>query len=96
MSDAQTEQVRERLANELANAPQGTRDSQMPAPPDPNPGGQVGLNPSDETLAATVGLEQDPAKLADAEGQQPDPGVANAGGVDAPNTDGMTQATGRD
>lgn len=94
MPDELTENLRERLAGELAAEGQGKRDAQMPAPPDPNPGGESGPSPSDDTITGASELERDPAKTPDDEGV--DPGVYNAGGVDAPNTDGMTRSTGRD
>lgn len=94
MPDKLTENLGERLAGELAEGGQGTRDAQMPAPPNPNPGGEAGPSPSDAAVSGTVGLELDPAKTPDDEGV--DPGVYNAGGVNAVNTDGMTRSTGRD
>jgi len=94
MPDELTENLRERLTGELAEDGQGRRDAQMPAPPDPNPGGGAGPSPSDAAITGAAERERDPAKTPEVE--DPDPGVANAGGVDAPNTDGMTRSTGRD
>lgn len=94
MPDEQTESLRERLVEELVAEGQGQRDSQMPAPPNPNPDGESGPSPSNEVIAAASVLERDPAQTPGDEGT--DPGVFDAGGVNAANTDGMTRATGRD
>lgn len=94
MPDELTEALRERLAGELAEPSEGQRDAQMPTPPDPNPGGEAGPSPSDAAIAGASELERDPAKTPDEE--DADPGVADAGGVNAANTDGMTRSTGRD
>lgn len=95
MSQDYTEEVKERLVRELADAPQGINDSDMPMPGNPNPTGEVGPSPTADSIpesAAALAGDFGP----DETGEEMDPGVANAGGVDAPNTDGMsrTQAHG--
>jgi len=83
------EDVKERLVRDLADAPQGTRDGEMPMPP-PNPTGQVGPSPTADTIPPGLTAEVD--NFPDGEtGEEVDPGIANAGGVDAPNTDGSTR-----
>jgi len=83
------EDVKERLVRELADAPQGVRDSEMPMPP-PKPTGQVGPSPTADTIPPGLTAEVD--NFPDGEtGEEVDPGIANAGGVDAPNTDGSTR-----
>ena len=80
------------IVRELTEAPQGVRDSEMPAPP-PVPGGQVGPNPAGNYSdpgedIPPVGAGDDPAT-----GEEVDPGIANAGGtgVGDADTDGATR-----
>ncbi len=90
MSQDYTEDVKERLVRELADAPQGVNDSDMPLPGNPNPTGQTGPSPTADSIPAgdlVAPGDIDP----DETGEEMDPGVANAGGVDAPNTDGSTR-----
>jgi len=89
VSQDYTEDVKERLVRELADAPQGVNDSDMPLPGNPNPTGQTGPSPTADSIPAgdlVAPGDIDP----DETGEEMDPGVANAGGVDAPNTDGST------
>lgn len=90
MSEDTTEDVKERLVRALADAPQGVNDSDMPLPANPNPTGQAGPSPTADSIPAG-----DPTLVGDfapdATGEEVDPGIANAGGVDAPNTDGSTR-----
>lgn len=90
MSKDYSEDVKERLVRELADAPQGVNDSDMPLPGNPNPTGQVGPSPTADSIPAgdqILAGDFDP----DETGEEVDPGIANAGGVDAPNTDGSTR-----
>ena len=89
MSQDYTEDVKERLVRELADAPQGVTDADMPAPP-PNPTGQVGPSPTEDSVPATSTAEFDSFPPGET-GEEPDPGIADAGGVDAPDTDGMSR-----
>lgn len=87
--------LKTRLVNELADAPQGKRDAQMPPPPDPTPGGQVGPSPSADAIPDNIYADTDVAP--EGTGEEPDAGQFNAGGVDVRNTDGMTRTeAGRD
>lgn len=94
MPDELTDAKRAQLVKELTDAPQGTRDAQMP--PSPNPfGGQVGPDPAEDALTAIdlgsmpgVGTEEHLT------GEETDPGIADAGGVNASNTDGSTRTGG--
>ena len=90
MSQDYTEDVKERLVRALVDAPQGVNDGDMPMPGNPNPTGQVGPSPTadsiPESLAAIDG-EFGP----DETGEEVDPGVADAGGVDVANTDGSAR-----
>ena len=90
MSENFTEDVKDRLVRELADAPQGVNDSDMPMPGNPNPTGEVGPSPTansiPESLAALDGDFRP-----DETGEEEDPGVADAGGIDAPDTDGMSR-----
>lgn len=90
MSQDYTEDLKERLVNELADAPQGINDSDMPMPGNPNPTGQTGPSPTADTIPAgdTISVG---SFAPDATGEEVDPGIADAGGVDAPNTDGSTR-----
>lgn len=79
------------VAEQMAAAPQGTRDSDMPMPP-PNPGGEVGPSPSADTIPAGDPTQTGPGVVWDRDpNEREDPGVADAGGVDAPDTDGSTR-----
>ncbi|MBV9849550.1 MAG: hypothetical protein JO250_07665 [Armatimonadetes bacterium] len=87
-----SEALKDRLARELADAPQGVRDSDMPPPP-PLTEGQVGPSPTSDYVnpgqqIPPVGAGADPAT-----GEEPDPGIANAGGtgVGDADTDGATR-----
>ena len=90
MSQDYTEDVKERLVREMADAPQGINDGDMPMPGNPNPTGQVGPSPTADSIPAgdLITAEGDDP---DETGEEMDPGVADAGGVDAPNTDGSTR-----
>ena len=91
MTDETTDAKRDQLVKELTDAPQGTRDSQMP--PSPNPfGGQVGPDPADSALTA-IDLGTTPGVGAEEHqtGEEADSGIADAGGVNASNTDGSTR-----
>ena len=90
MSEDYTEDVKERLVRELADAPQGVNDSDMPLPGNPNPTGQTGPSPTADSIPAgdqilAGGFDPDET------GEEMDPGVADAGGVDAANTDGSAR-----
>lgn len=89
MSQDYTEDVKERLVRELADAPQGINDGDMPLPGNPNPTGQVGPSPTEDSIPAgdQIGGDFDP----DETGEEVAPGIADAGGVDAPDTDGSTR-----
>ena len=90
MSQDYTEDVKERLVRELADAPQGVNDSDMPLPGDPNPTGQTGPSPTENSIPAGDQITAggfDP----DETGEEMDPGVADAGGVDVANTDGSAR-----
>ena len=91
MPDDPTEALKERLANELADAPQGTRDSEMPMPPPP-PFDQVGPSPTSDALPpgdpAVTGAGTPPG----ATGEEADPGDFDAGGVNATDADGVALA----
>jgi hypothetical protein len=90
MPDELTEEKRKQLVRELADAPQGTRDGQMP--PSPNPfGGEVGPDPADDTLPF-IDLGSSPGQGAEEHqtGEEA-PGGEYAGGVDAADTDGSTR-----
>lgn len=77
--------------HELTSAPQGVNDSDMPMPPSPAFGGEVGSSPSsDDIPPGDPSVSGDGGKPVGT-GEDPDPGVFNAGGVDAPNTDGMSR-----
>ncbi len=89
MSQDYTEDVKERLVREMTDAPQGTSDSEMPLPGNPNPTGEVGPSPGPDTIPAGDPTLTEPGSLGvDDMGEQEDPGVADAGGVNANNTDG--------
>ena len=93
MPDNPTEDLKTRLVDELADAPQGTRDAQMP--PSPNPfGGEVGPDPADDTLPVVDLSDSTGAGDSTENGEETDPGTAYAGGVDAPDTDGSTRTGG--
>lgn len=85
MSEAKIKQA----VDELLAAPQGVNDSDMPMPPSPAFGGEVGTSPSSDTIPP--GDPLDGGKTLTETGEEPDPGVFNAGGVDAPDTDGMSR-----
>lgn len=90
LSQDTTEDVKERLVREMADAPQGVNDSDMPLPGSPNPTGQVGPSPTADSIPAgdqILGGGFNP----DETGEEVDPGIANTGGVDAANTDGSTR-----
>jgi hypothetical protein len=90
MADNPTEELKKRLVNELADAPQGTRDAEMP--PSPNPfGGEVGPDPADDTLPVLDLSDSTGAGDSPETGEETDPGTAYAGGVNARNTDGSTR-----
>ena len=81
------EALKTRLVRELTDAPQGITDEDMPPPP-PLTHGQVGPSPTENYInpgqrIPPVGAGSDPAT-----GEEVDPGVANAGGVNAKNTGG--------
>ena len=79
-----TEALRQRLVNELADAPQGTNDSEMPMPGNPNPTGEVGPSPGPDSVPesdASRAGEKTPQET----GEEEDPGDADAGGVNATN-----------
>ena len=86
------EALKEDLVRELADAPQGVRDSEMPPPP-PLTHGQVGPSPTEDYInpgqqIPPVGGGSDPAT-----GEEVDPGIANSGGtgVGDADTDGATR-----
>ena len=90
MSDNPTEDLKQRLVNEMADAPQGKRDSQMP--PSPNPfGGEVGPDPADDTLPSIDMSDSTGAGDSTETGEEDDPGIADAGGVNSPDADGSTR-----
>lgn len=90
MSEDYTEDVKERLVRALADAPQGVNDSDMPLPGNPNPTGQVGPSPTADSIPESLAaLDGDFGP--DETGEEVDPGIAEAGGVDAPNTDGSAR-----
>ena len=93
MSQDYTEDVKERLVREMADAPQGINDGDMPMPGNPNPTGQVGPSPTADTIPAGDQITAD-GYNPDETGEEEDPGIADAGGVDAPNTDGSTRTGG--
>ena len=79
--------LKDRLVRELADAPQGVTDEDMPPPP-PLTHGQVGPSPTENFInpgqrIPPVGGGSDPAT-----GEETDPGIANSGGVNANNTGG--------
>ena len=79
-----TEALRQRLVHELADAPQGTNDSEMPMPGNPNPTGETGPSPGPDSIpegAAALAGEKTPLET----GEEEDPGDADAGGVNATN-----------
>ncbi len=90
-----TDDVKTRLAESLADAPQGTRDSQMPPAngPGPNPQGQVGPSPTSDQLPsgdpAAQGISSQPTQT----NQEMDWEAGDAGGVNAANTDGSTRTS---
>jgi len=90
VSQDYSEDAKERLVREMADAPQGINDSDMPMPGNPNPTGQVGPSPTADSIPAG-----DPTLVGDfapdATGEEVDPGIANAGGVDVANTDGSAR-----
>ena len=86
-----TEDLKRRLANELADAPQGTRDSEMPAPGNPNPTGQTGPSPTSDEVPPSLQIPPTGAGDSPETGEEDDPGDAYAGGVNARNTDGTTR-----
>jgi len=88
MSDNYTEDVKERLVRELADAPQGVNDSDMPMPGNPNPTGQVGPSPTADSIPESLDAI-DGEFTTNETGEEEDPGDADAGGVNARNTDGM-------
>lgn len=91
MPDNPTEEMKKRLVNELADAPQGTRDSEMPPSPDPF-GGEVGPDPSDDALPLIdMGESPGVGDLEHETGEESDPGIAYAGGVNASDADGSTR-----
>ncbi len=90
MSEDYTEDVKQRLVRELADAPQGVNDGDMPLPGNPNPTGQTGPSPTENSIPAgdlVASGDVDP----DETGEEMDPGVADAGGVDVANTDGSAR-----
>ena len=83
--DQDTEALRQRLVNELADAPQGTRDDEMPMPGNPNATGETGPSPGPDVVP-----DGDPARFGGGKGltetgEEEDPGDADAGGVNATN-----------
>lgn len=86
-----TEDLKKRLADELVNAPQGTRDSEMPPPGNPNLTGQVGPSPTSDDVPPNLQILPTGAGGLPETGEEIDPGVADAGGVNARNTDGTTR-----
>jgi hypothetical protein len=90
MSDNPTEDLKKRLIDELLDAPQGTRDSEMP--PSPNPfGGEVGPDPGDTTLPVVDLSDSTGAGDSPETGEEDDPGIADAGGVNSGSADGSTR-----
>ena len=90
MSEDYTEDVKERLVRELTDAPQGINDSDMPMPGNPNPTGEVGPCPTADSIPAGDQIMADRFDP-DETGEEIDPGVAEAGGVDVANTDGSAR-----
>ncbi len=86
-----TEDLKKRLADELANAPQGTRDSEMPTPGNPNPTGQTGPSPTGDDVPPNLQIPPTGAGDSPETGEETDPGDAYAGGVNAADTDGTTR-----
>lgn len=93
MSQDYTEDVKEKLLHELTNAPQGVNDSDMPMPGNPNSTGEVGPSPGPDSIPESfAALDGDFGP--DETGEEEDPGDANAGGVNANNTDGAVRLPG--
>ena len=90
VSEDYTEDVKERLVRELTDAPQGINDSDMPMPGNPNPTGEVGPSPTADSIPAGDQIMADSFDP-DETGEEIDPGVAEAGGVDVANTDGSAR-----
>ena len=90
MSQDYTEDVKERLVREMTDAPQGTNDSEMPMPGNPTSTGETGPSPGPDTIPAGDLTMTEPGSLGITGdmGEVEDPGDANAGGVNANNTDG--------
>ncbi len=87
MSEAKIKQA----VNELMHEPQGVNDSDMPMPPSPAFGGEVGTSPTANDIPPGDPSESGGGKTLTETGEEPDPAVFNAGGVDAPDTDGMSR-----
>lgn len=87
MSEAKIKQA----VDELTRAPQGVNDSDMPMPPSPAFGGEVGTSPSSDAIPPGDPSESGGGKTLTETGEEPDPAVFDAGGVAAPDTDGMSR-----
>ena len=79
-----TEALRQRLVNELADAPQGTRDGEMPMPGNPNPTGETGPSPGPDSVPEGEAARMGEKGILET-GEEEDPGDADAGGVNATN-----------
>ena len=79
-----TEALRRRLVNELADAPQGTRDDEMPLPGNPNATGETGPSPGPDTVPEGAADRLGEKGVLET-GEEEDPGDAEAGGVNATN-----------
>ena len=93
MSQDYTEEVKERLLHELTDAPQGINDSDMPMPGNPNPTGETGPSPGPNIIPDSLAA-LDGEFTPDETGEEEDPGDADAGGVNANNTDGAIRLPG--
>lgn len=87
MSQDYTEEVKERLLHEMTDTPQGVNDSDMPMPGNPNPTGETGPSPGPDTIPEGFAALDGDFTINET-GEEEDPGDANAGGVNANNTDG--------
>ena len=93
MSADYTDEVKERMLHELTDAPQGVNDSDMPMPGNPNPTGEVGPSPGPNSIPENLAALDGDFSL-DETGEEEDPYDADAGGVNADNTDGAIRLPG--
>lgn len=93
MSQDDTEEVKDRLLHDLTDAPPGVNDSDMPLPGNPNPTGETGPSPGPDSIPESfAALDGDfgPEET----GEEEDPHNADAGGINASNTDGAIRLPG--